>query len=88
VPEVRSRAEPKNHPAERRADVRRFFDPATAESVRLSLARRYDVRYVVAESHGAGSAEVVRQLAGDAGFRRVGTVRGRPGTVYTVFERI
>jgi hypothetical protein len=88
VPEVRSRAEPKNHPAERRAAVRRFFDPATAEPVRLSLARRYDVRYVVADSRGRGSAEVARQLAGDAAFRRVGAVPGPSGVVYTVFERV
>jgi hypothetical protein len=88
VPEVRSRAEPKNHPAQRRADVRRFFDPATPRPVRLAIARRYDVRYVVAESHGAGSAEVTRDLAADPGFRRVGTVSGRPGIVYTIFERV
>jgi hypothetical protein len=46
------------------------------------------VRYVVAESHGAGSAEVTRDLAADPGFRRVGTVSGRPGIVYTIFERV
>jgi hypothetical protein len=87
VPEVRSRAEPKNDPAGRRAAVRRFLDPATAEAVRRSIAARYDVRYVIVDSHGSRGSEVVRQLSQDRAFRRVNALRRPPGTVYMVFER-
>jgi hypothetical protein len=86
VPEVRSRAEPKNDPAGRRAAVRRFLNPATAESIRRSIAALYGVRYVIAQSPRARPSAVVQALAADGAFRRVGMLReGR--TVYTVFER-
>jgi hypothetical protein len=66
--------------------VRRFLNPATAESIRRSIAALYGVRYVIAQSPRARPSAVVQALAADGAFRRVGMLReGR--TVYTVFER-
>jgi hypothetical protein len=87
VPEVRSRAEPKNHPAQRRAAVARFLDTATSETVRRSIAAIFDVRYVITRSPKRRPSAVAAQLSLDAAFRRLGTI-GQAGVVYVVFERL
>ena len=87
VPEVRSRAEPKNHPAQRRAAVARFLDPATGEALRRSIADRYDVRYVVAGAPGRRPSATARELARDPAFRRLRTIH-HGGITYVVLERL
>jgi hypothetical protein len=87
LPEVRSRAEPKNHPAERRAAVARFLDPATSQTARRSIAAVFDVRYVITPSPKRRPSAVAAQLFRDAAFRRLGTI-GQAGIVYVVFERL
>jgi hypothetical protein len=87
VPEVRSRAEPKNHPAQRRAAVARFLDPATGEPLRRSIADRYDVRYVVAGAPGRRPSATARELARDPAFRRLRTIH-HGGVTYVVLERL
>ncbi|HEU0193839.1 MAG TPA: hypothetical protein VFQ71_06545 [Gaiellales bacterium] len=87
VPEVRSRAEPKNHPAQRRAAVARFLDPSTGAGVRRAIADRYDVRYVVAGAPGRRPSATARQLARDPSFRRLRTIHDG-GVTYVVLERL
>jgi hypothetical protein len=87
VPEVRSRAEPKNHPAQRRAAVARFLDPATSERARRAIADQYDVRYVVAGARGRRPSATARPLARDPAFRRLRTIH-HGGVTYMVMERV
>jgi hypothetical protein len=47
LPEIRTRAEPRNDPLGRMHDVETFFDPGTSVGKRAAILREYDVRYVV-----------------------------------------
>jgi len=84
---VRSRAEPKNHPEERRKAVARFFHGASTEALRRSIAARFDVRYVIARSPGLQPSAVAGSLSRDPAFRHLRTIH-HAGVSYAVFERM
>jgi hypothetical protein len=67
IAEAHSRAEPKNHPAERRRAVREFFSPAASDAERRRILRRYDVDLVVVDA--------VRQRPALARLRRLPGLR-------------
>jgi hypothetical protein len=84
VNEGHMRAEPKIDPPKRRADVNRFLDPNTSESVRDAIMQRYDVKYVIVEE----DSPVVDQLRADPELHEV--YNDGPNTVATkrvIFER-
>ena len=86
VPEVRSRAEPKNHPVARRHAVNTFLKPTTPESTRRAIAEHYDVRYVVVSAPGPNPSPTAAQLEVDPLFHRLATIHDG-GFTYVVFER-
>ena len=67
VPEVRTRAEPASMPAERRREVSAFLSPATPESQRDALLRRYGVDVVIVRSR---PSSLVAQLRSDPLLRQ------------------
>ena len=69
LPEVRTRAEPRNHNNTRRLAVGIFFSPDARNVYRRSVVRRYDVRYVVI--NGATSPRSAPALAADADLHEV-----------------
>jgi hypothetical protein len=67
VPEVRTRAEPASMPEERRREVSAFLSPATPESQRDALLRRYGVDVVMVRSR---RPSLVAQLRSDPLLRQ------------------
>ena len=84
VPEVRSRAEPRAHPAQRRALVREFLDPTTSAARRLAIAHHFDTNYVVLNSR-TGETPLMRMLARDPDYTLIKQYES-DGVTYAVYK--
>lgn len=62
--EPHTRATPRDHPTQRRAEVTTFFAPGTSEQVRQAILHNQNVDYVVFDER-SGSPEVLAQLRAD-----------------------
>lgn len=69
LPEIRTRAEPRNQNDTRRLAVGIFFSPTARDAYRLSVVRRYDVRYVMINRSTAPQSAPA--LASDPDLREV-----------------
>jgi hypothetical protein len=84
LPAARTRAEPGNDPARRRADTDAFFDPATPPGQRSRILDRYDVRYVVVDTQLTPQAA---QTAADVpGLTQVYPNGSRSGDRFVVYQ--
>lgn len=84
VPEVRSRAEPRAHPAQRRALIREFLDETTTPARRLEIAHHFDTDYVVLNSQD-GVTPLMQALNSDPNYQLVKQYEA-DGVTYAVYK--